>query len=530
MVQLSLATFAIVAGMFAQTALAAPSEKRAASCSFPNPSASTNVKLSAARTIKAGETFDGKNLRYGRGVKCGGQKEGGTKDAVFILESGATLANAVIGADQNEGVHCQGPCTIRNVWFEDVCEDAITIRQSSGTSTITGGGAKSASDKVVQHNGGGLVKIDSYCVQDFGKLYRSCGNCGTQVKRQVQISNIIARNGKLLAGVNSNFGDVATIETKTNSYTSLTSVCDTFQGNNKGDEPTTLTKNKANARLFKLVGTESILTNLEILRISLAIPSMNTVLDPVPFISAFLTPTMVEIDHSRQAHRYMEPYILSHLVSTIAQQSPHLRSLKLSNVAEQTRMGPIHAGQLANSLAQLRNLRILGIGPVALDPQVLAALGSLPYLESLTLSEPYDPLGLFSLERIDKPPQVIAKNGKLLAGVNSNYGDVATIDTKSNSYTSVKSICDTFQGNSSGKEPTTLTKNQSNSNCKFRRQLFEPNFSGLAELGVVFDFTHSLPNMTSFTHYTSFDTTLNVSEPRVLQALVTYLFEANNTS
>jgi hypothetical protein len=94
----------------------------------------------------------------------------------------------------------------------------------------------------------GLVKIDSYCVQDFGKLYRSCGNCGTQVKREVQISNIIARNGKLLAGVNSNFGDVATIDTKSNSYTSLTSVCDTFQGNNKGDEPTTLTKNKSNAK------------------------------------------------------------------------------------------------------------------------------------------------------------------------------------------------------------------------------------------------------------------------------------------
>ncbi|EUC54964.1 pectate lyase, putative, partial [Rhizoctonia solani AG-3 Rhs1AP] len=93
----------------------------------------------------------------------------------------------------------------------------------------------------------GLVKIDSYCVQDFGKLYRSCGNCGTQVKREVQISNVIARNGKLLAGVNSNFGDVATIDTKSNSYTSLTSVCDTFQGNNKGIEPVTLTKNQSNA-------------------------------------------------------------------------------------------------------------------------------------------------------------------------------------------------------------------------------------------------------------------------------------------
>ncbi len=50
------------------------------------------------------------------------------------------------------------------VWFEDVCEDAITIKQSSGTSTIRGGGALHAEDKVVQHNGGGTVVIDSFCV------------------------------------------------------------------------------------------------------------------------------------------------------------------------------------------------------------------------------------------------------------------------------------------------------------------------------------------------------------------------------
>ncbi|CAE6460942.1 unnamed protein product [Rhizoctonia solani] len=247
MVQLSFAALTAIVGVLSHTALAAPSDKRAASCSFPNPSASSDVVLKAAQTVTASSPFDGKNLRYSRGVKCGGQKEGGTKDAVFILESGATISNVVIGANQNEGIHCQGPCTIRNVWFEDVCEDAITIRQSSGTSTITGGGAKNAADKVVQHNGGGLVKIDSYCVQDFGKLYRSCGNCGTQVKREVQISNVIARNGKLLAGVNSNYKDVATIDTKSNSYTSVTSICDTFEGNNKGDEPTTLTKNQSNA-------------------------------------------------------------------------------------------------------------------------------------------------------------------------------------------------------------------------------------------------------------------------------------------
>src|SRR4051794_39811025 len=61
--------------------------------------------------------------------------------------------NVVIGANQAEGIHCLGPCNIYNVWFEDVCEDAITIKQTSGTSNIVGGGAKGASDKVVQHNG-----------------------------------------------------------------------------------------------------------------------------------------------------------------------------------------------------------------------------------------------------------------------------------------------------------------------------------------------------------------------------------------
>ena len=34
-----------------------------------------------------------------------------------------------------------GSCTLNNVWFEDVCEDAITIKQESGTSYINGGGA-----------------------------------------------------------------------------------------------------------------------------------------------------------------------------------------------------------------------------------------------------------------------------------------------------------------------------------------------------------------------------------------------------
>lgn len=63
--------------------------------------------------------FD-KNLKWWAddlvAVKCTGQDEGGDADAVFTIQAGGTLKNAIIGKDQIEGVHCEGPCTIENVW------------------------------------------------------------------------------------------------------------------------------------------------------------------------------------------------------------------------------------------------------------------------------------------------------------------------------------------------------------------------------------------------------------------------------
>ena len=43
-----------------------------------------------------------------------------------------------------------GSCTLTNVWFRDVCEDAISIL-GTGNALIQGGGAAQASDKVIQH-------------------------------------------------------------------------------------------------------------------------------------------------------------------------------------------------------------------------------------------------------------------------------------------------------------------------------------------------------------------------------------------
>jgi hypothetical protein len=200
------------------------------------PSASGSSTLATPMTIASGAVFDGNLTRFGRGIACTGQNEGGDADAVFLLEDGATLRNAIIGADQAEGVHCLGSCTIENVWWEDVCEDALTLKQESGVSRVIGGGARGADDKVIQHNGGGTVEITGFYVEDFGKLYRSCGNCDEQHERHVVLDGVVAKRGKSsLVGINSNFGDTATI-TKS-CITETKTVCTEFEGNDMGDEP-----------------------------------------------------------------------------------------------------------------------------------------------------------------------------------------------------------------------------------------------------------------------------------------------------
>jgi hypothetical protein len=88
----------------------------------------------------------------------------------------------------------------------DVCEDAATFKQTSGTSYVNGGGAKSASDKILQHNGGGTVAVKNFYADTFGKVYRSCGNCETQYKRTSTFTNIHVKSGGVIAGVNTNYG------------------------------------------------------------------------------------------------------------------------------------------------------------------------------------------------------------------------------------------------------------------------------------------------------------------------------------
>ncbi|KAI8933645.1 hypothetical protein NX059_009368 [Plenodomus lindquistii] len=191
------------------------------------------VSLPEASTISGSVDFG--NKEFDRGQPCDSDEDTGSNNAVFILNDGATLSNVIIGANALEGVHCTGSCTLKNVWFRDVCEDAVSIL-GTGNALIQGGGAAEAKDKVIQHNGAGTVTIKDYTIVNAGKLYRSCGDCtNNEAKspRKVVASNIRAFGVTSdLIGINSNFGDTASI---TGSCGTTKNVCAEYKGVNKGN-------------------------------------------------------------------------------------------------------------------------------------------------------------------------------------------------------------------------------------------------------------------------------------------------------
>jgi len=216
---------------------AADDGPRVTAASWPTPARTET--LTATRQISG--AFDGGNVRFvgGGALGDGGQDEG--QDPMFKLADGATLANVIIGSPAADGVHCSGTCTLRNVWWQDVGEDAATFKGTAAgqTMTITGGGAMHAADKVFQHNGPGTMIIRDFQAQDIGKLYRSCGNCSKQYARHVQVSTVtVTVPLKMLVGINPNFGDTAVVSGVTLvGDASKPVICGLFEGVTSG-EPT----------------------------------------------------------------------------------------------------------------------------------------------------------------------------------------------------------------------------------------------------------------------------------------------------
>ncbi|KAJ0160522.1 Pectate lyase H [Colletotrichum tanaceti] len=173
------------------------------------PVANETVVLEEALYVLPGQVFDGGMKRYERQEgSCNEQAEGTDADAVFNLMPGSTIRNVIIGKHQAEGIHALGDAWVENVWWEDVCEDALTSKGLNTQLRVVGGGARGASDKIFQDNAlGGKFTITGFYAQDFGNFYRSCGNCVLQAKRTVNVTNVVAVNGTRMGAINANYND-----------------------------------------------------------------------------------------------------------------------------------------------------------------------------------------------------------------------------------------------------------------------------------------------------------------------------------
>ncbi|KAH7077721.1 pectin lyase fold/virulence factor [Paraphoma chrysanthemicola] len=173
------------------------------------PIAKETVVLNETMYIQPGQVFDGQMKRYERVEgSCNEQAEGTDADAVFNLLPGSTIRNVIIGKHQSEGIHALGDAWVENVWWEDVCEDALTSKGLNTQLRVIGGGARNAQDKIFQDNSlGGKYNITGFVADTFGTFYQSCGNCLNQSKRNATIQNVIAINGTRMGIINPNYGD-----------------------------------------------------------------------------------------------------------------------------------------------------------------------------------------------------------------------------------------------------------------------------------------------------------------------------------
>lgn len=77
-------------------------------------------------------------------------------------------------------------------------------------------------------------QIINFYAEDYGKVYRSCGNCSSQCKRNVYVEGVTARDGGEVVGINQNYGDTATLK---NVCTDADHPCVLYSGCAGGCEP-----------------------------------------------------------------------------------------------------------------------------------------------------------------------------------------------------------------------------------------------------------------------------------------------------
>ncbi|GAA3274148.1 hypothetical protein GCM10020218_019550 [Dactylosporangium vinaceum] len=111
-------------------------------------------------------------------------------------------------------------------------------RHHGGDSYVIGGGARSASDKLFQHNGNGTVHISDF----YASGHRQAVPRLRQLHQPLRAprrgrQRAAAVNAKYVVGINTNWGDTATLTRVVVQSSSGIHICAEYTGVAKGSEP-----------------------------------------------------------------------------------------------------------------------------------------------------------------------------------------------------------------------------------------------------------------------------------------------------
>ncbi len=159
---------------------------------FASPVFAATKTITSTIVVKAGETYDGKGETIvAQGLGDGSQGE--NQKPVFKLEKGANLKNVRIAFPGCDGVHCYGDNIVENVVWEDIGEDALTVK-GEGDVKIIGGSARDGDDKCFQINAASTFTVKDFTCTNIGKLIRQNGD--TTFKVTINLENVTVNNAK----------------------------------------------------------------------------------------------------------------------------------------------------------------------------------------------------------------------------------------------------------------------------------------------------------------------------------------------
>ncbi|AUX39832.1 uncharacterized protein SOCE26_012270 [Sorangium cellulosum] len=108
----------------------------------------------------------------------------------FLLAPGASVKNVTITFPGCEGIHMMGDNVLENITWEDVGEDAASVRSyfPGGAITIKDSEGFKAADKMFQFNAPCDVRIENFTGAEMGKLLRQNG--GTEFELNLDLNTV----------------------------------------------------------------------------------------------------------------------------------------------------------------------------------------------------------------------------------------------------------------------------------------------------------------------------------------------------